>query len=297
MEIPDGIQSEDDLPAPPMESPRAALNLIAEVWPEGTLEPDNINLSLATKICLEIESDVGDLIETVETETNLSHREAQVCILRKMAREGGGPLSDKAITLYLILVDDADDYISPQAIQSYHSRVGEKVTDAKQTLLHVLYLNHDMVFDDPDALWLENDTIRRVKSRAENRNVSVSTVIEQSLDDTERQLELRELVAFYRDEFDAAQVAIEKQSVEMGQPSIVVHTGNPPEETPEKVSRADVISLDEDTFPFHIQHSAMEPQRAFRVTLFASDKIRGMDPVSVDEGINNLRKTLLRSRE
>lgn len=297
MDGPGRIQSEDELPVDPTEKPRMALNLIAEAWPEGRLEPENIDLSLATKICLEIEADVGEYISTLESETALSHREAQVCGLTKLINEQDEPLSNKAIGLYLLLTDDANDYISQQAIQSYSERIDDKVSDAKQTLLWISHPNHEAIFDDPAHLWMDGSTIGRLLERARNRNVRPDRLVDNLLDDSERQLPLRELVEFYRDEFSAAQVAVEKQSVETGHLAFIVHTGNPPGDIPDKVKNADVVGLDGEVFQFHVDHSAMGPQDAFRVTLFASDNIHGMDPVSVDEGINNLREALLRKQD
>jgi hypothetical protein len=289
------LQSEDDLPVAPTESPRTALNIIAEAWPEGTLEPENIDLSLATKVCLEIESEVGELIESLEDETSLSHRESQVYVLCKMIGKDDEPLSTKSVGLYLVLTDDADDYISQQAIRSYSERIGEKVTDAKQTLLWLSHPNHEMIFDDPTTVWLESDTVNRLQSRARNHEVSVDTLIQEFLEETEEQLQLQDLIELYRDEFAAAQVAVEEQSLETGTLIIIVHTPTPNETIPDKVQRADVIAVDDQTYSFAIDHTSMGPQDMGRVTLFAGDHIRGMDPVSVNEGINSLRTTLQES--
>jgi hypothetical protein len=282
----DGIDPDDS------ETVVAQLNEIAEQWSPDDGFPDGIDQAEVEDIVEQLRDLVSERIEQREQKTALSQREAQCNVLEHTRDEHGEWVSRKSIAIYVTLMSDRDDWLTPQAVGSYLARAEDKIERARALVREVEFPEREEHLDEPDICYLDVETRRRLKRRAKPDEYTDDAVINRLLDTTRNEKSIEEFLDEYfsaRDPDTVAQLAVDTEHLRAGELRIIAHTPTR-EPTPECVTETDRIQVEDRSFRFDYEQTPYGPQSLSRISLYASDTIEGtVDGATVEDGLAELR--------
>lgn len=290
----------EEKPNPDQQTVREQLNEIGEYWanhgkyPDGSSEADVRALSRALFDQLE------ELIETYVSNSTLHRHEAEVRALTRFIDEDNNLLTKEAVTLLFTTAgtefgnatesdDDAStsQRITTEEVQRHYLTANEKINAAKQTIRADTIPDPDAVHASPVIVWLDQDTVNRLRDQHEPGETTFDDTLTRILDETETSRSLDEFARRYltaRGQDNVAQLAIEQQSFESGTLVITAHTGVQ-DELPDIVTETDAITLQGQRYNFLFHEDPHGPHTYNRITLYASDTITGMDGVTLKDGV------------
>lgn len=276
---------------------RAQLNEIAYQWAEKDERHNGISERIVQELSHTLYDQIEDHLDTLVNETPLTQREAEVWVLTNYADEHHHLLTEDAIALLLSTPNtgfgDTTDCettmsqpVTSEEVEQYFATAEKKIADAEQTVGAVTFPNRADALANPELVWLNWATIRRLQDRQQPGDHNLDDIVTRLLDETETRRSLEELVRGYlnaRGKNNVAQVAIEQESFETGALHITAHTGIQ-DDLPDIVTETDAITHHGRRYDLHFAEDPYGPQDMGRITLYASDSIVGMDGVALDEG-------------
>lgn len=278
---------------------RAQLNEIADHWVAHEEYPGDISITDVQELSHTLHEELKGRIETYVADTTFTRREAEVWALSKFADEDYHFVTYDAAALLLSTPDTgfgdtinadedtADQVVTSDEVEQWYASAEKKVNDAKQTIGAVTFPDRDDVLESPALVWLNQQTVKRLRDQHQADENTLDDVARRALDESEIR---RSLEAFVHEYIDArgidnvAQVAIEKQSLETGVLRFAAHTGLQ-KDPPDVVTETNAITFHDHRYDFNFYETASGPQELGRITLYASDNIIGMDAVTLEQGL------------
>lgn len=279
---------------------RAQLNRIANQWAETGEYPAGISETTVQDLSQTLFEQLNDRIDTLVAETTLTRREAEVWALTKHINEYSHALSENAVALLYAapntgfgdITDSTETTtreppVTSQDVEHYLTDAKKKIEDAQQTIGALTCPNRDNDFKQPEILWLDSCTIRRLEDQRTLNERTLDDVITRCLDEAETRRSLSEFVRGYlnaRGKNNVAQLAIDRASFETGSLFITSHTPVQ-DELPDIVTETDAITYHGHRYNLQFNEDPSGPHEHNRITLYASDTIVGMDGVTLNDGL------------
>jgi len=277
---------------------RAQLNEIAHQWAEKDEHQNGISKRIVQELSHTLYDQVEDHLDTLVNETPLTQREAEVWVLTNYADEHHHLLTEDAIALLFYTPntefgDTVDgettmsEPVTSEEVGHYFATAEKKIADAEQTVGAVTFPNRADALANPELVWLNWATLRRLQDRQQPDDHTLNDIVTRLLDETETRRSLEELVRGYlnaRGKDNVAQVAVEQQSFETGTLHITAHT-DIQDDLPDIVTETDAITHHGHRYDLHFTEDPYGPHDMGRITLYASDSIVGMDEVQLEDGL------------
>lgn len=283
------------------------LNDIASGRPAGEFyDDDDISQQEFQHLCESIWSDVEEMINDLADGTVHTRRQAQVRALKRKIKLPSD-LTNNAIGVLIGYIEKKDSPIDESAVrQSYEQAKQNAIRAERTTYVETApkplrgRLNHEQI------IWIDRELHRMLEERRQDGEQSLFDVIDRLVIETKEVKSLRKTLESIITEENVSTINVPQSSVSPGEeyeasktnPRLlridVSSTWGPGRENPlsEYVVPGTVYEYDGyylklDLIP---SHTPSGPLNALQ--LYADEDIRGMDPVSLADGLENLGKKL-----
>lgn len=295
-------------------TPRDELNLIASqsATEESSITEDSLETVLHA--CETVDEAVRPRIETFATDTPLSSMQAEIWVLRSTVDSRGTRLTYGAIALAMRACgspfgrnwepDGKSSYMewpTEAMVKDIHMDSKEKFEEARDFVGASTFYNREEVLESPAIVWLGRDTIDRLEgqSRGQPADTTLDDVVTQLLAETESRLTLEELTHAYltaRGDENIAQIVLHEGTSDS---TLWFRAyGNVDNEPPDVIAETDAIEVGGQRYDFYFDEDPYWPDdRGGIVTLYAAERLKEIEPISPEHGIEAVRERVTEAAE
>ena len=295
---------------------RTKLNNIAEQWSTDGSLPEGTSMADVAVLCDALYDELEEIIVTHATETSLTRTEAEVWAFAHSNGPTSSVLTLDAIALAMSAPDspfgngssvgsdaDAGNPLTEAAVREHYDRAEEKYEQAKEFVGATTFWDREERLTAPSITWLGATTQQRIWDRAEPEEDTLDAVLNRLLNETANCCSLSEFLTKYLDargRENVLQITLERITLQGQQLTIGSLTGvndgssiqnGIGHELPDVVRETEYIVVDGVRSRFKFSETPGGPHDIDeRITLFARDGHSDIDPVSVAEGVEIVRK-------
>lgn len=280
---------------------RTQLNKIAHKGKSDDRLPAMTTHDEVETLCNQLSDEIADHTAKIKERTTFSDEKAEAWGLVHTTDSDGVRMTSDAIALYLSVVGDSDEWITPETVESWVTEMKGMVNHAKEIVGTMTFPHRNEVLTNPQIVWVSSSTLRDVSQVAPDEVETTDDVLQLFIEDYKEVIDLNELVTSYLDARGreaVAQLSVESSSLHTDELVFISHTGYTHQPLPSVVSDADAVRIsDEDgdndeVYDFVFREDPYGPSDLCRLTLYAADNIKGMDGLDVEQGIADLQMAI-----